>query len=60
MFAKSDYATHRWVGGVYANDVGQSKNITSKSSIRPVSFSCETSELSEVRRVMSMAGTGFI
>ena len=25
MFAKSDYATYHWVGGVYANDVGQSK-----------------------------------
>ena len=29
MFAKSDFATYRWVGGGYANDVGQSKNITS-------------------------------
>ena len=29
MFAESDSATYRWVGGVYANDVGQSKNITS-------------------------------
>ena len=23
MFAKSDYATYSWVGGVYADDVGQ-------------------------------------
>ena len=29
VFAKSDYATYRWVEGVYATDVGQSKNITS-------------------------------
>ena len=45
MFAKSDSATYRWVGGVNANDVGQSKNITPKSSLRPVSLSCETSEM---------------
>ncbi|KAK3767895.1 hypothetical protein RRG08_059222 [Elysia crispata] len=41
MFAKSDYAAYRWVGGVYANDVGQSKNITSYPSLGPVSLSCE-------------------
>ena len=29
MFVKSDSAAYLWVGGVYANDVGQSKNITS-------------------------------
>ena len=45
MFAKSDYATYRWVGGDYANDVDQSKNITSWSSLGPASFSCETSEM---------------
>ena len=46
MFAKSDYATFLWVGGVYTIiDVGQSKNITSKSSLRSKSLSCETSEI---------------
>ena len=45
MFAKSDYATYHWAGGVYANDDGQSKNVTSKSSLGPVSLSCETSEM---------------
>ena len=28
MFEKSDYATYGQVGRVYANEVGQSKNIT--------------------------------